>query len=572
MTSQGASGRRRDTLTPADSLSTLTQSGTDANEDLRRRLTYLMAFRVLIISLVMGSTTLLYWLDDANLGQASALIQYGIIGATYLLTILYALLLRRGCSYKALAAGQLVGDLLIATLIVHVTGGAQSAYTFFYPLAIIGSAVVRYRKGAIVVSLSAALLFTAVSVLGWYGLLPIPAGQRLLPTDLSSLALSRALGLNLAAIAGIGTLAIQLAAQLQQSSTDLEEHRSAAADLLSLHEDIVRCLTSGLITVDADGIISTINEAAVEILGIDEDSVGKPLEACAENMTELLRSIPIDKLSRRSEIRHGRDGSMILGVSISPLYDHTLSPVGRILNFQDLTEVREMEQHIKRAERLAVIGGLAAGVAHEIRNPLASISGSIELLSGSPTADEDSKALMDIVTREIDRLNTLITELLNYSNPRPMNLVETDINEIIADTLRVFAQDNEFEKIDVDYENAAATAAISKVDPEKIRQLLWNLLRNGAQAASQGGSHLWLRVAIVGSEIVLTVRDDGPGIPKELLHKVFDPFFTTKSKGSGLGLATVHSIVMDHGGTITAEGEDGACFRVRLPYTGTHDG
>lgn len=574
--SSDASRRGELGASPAESLTKLPLSETAASS-LHRRLTYLMAFRVLLITLVMGATTLLYWLGDIDLSESNSVVLYVIIGITYLLTLVYALVLKRTQNLGTWAAYQLAIDLVIATIIVHVTGGAQSAYTFFYPLAVIGSAVVRYRKGAIIVSLAAGILFFAVSYLGWRGILPVPYGQRLLPTDMSALAFSRAVALNLAAIAGVSAMAIQLANQLQRSTADLAVHRSVAADLLTLHQDIIRCLTSGLATVDLNGKLLTINQAAADILGCNAArSVGEPLSTISTSLASLTKEISINEQARRGEVQHrtGEAATQTLGVSISPLVDHKGHSIGRVINFQDLTEVRQMEDQVKRAERLAVIGTLAAGVAHEIRNPLASISGSIELLGSDPSTDEDSAALMRIVTREIERLNDLITELLDYANPRAPSLTTFDLCEVVRDTLRVFAQTAKFSRVSVEFEGDDEGREIRvEADPERIRQLIWNLLRNGAEASVQGGQHLWVSVDALEAEAELVFRDDGPGIPQEVLAHIFDPFFTTKAKGSGLGLATVHSTVSDHAGTITvtSESNQGACFRVRLPYHHAHD-
>jgi two-component system sensor histidine kinase PilS (NtrC family) len=557
-----------DTLSPADSLTQLAQSS--GGSELHRRLIYLMLFRVVLISLVLGATTVLYWLSDVDLAQPNVLMVYAIVIATYVLTIVYAILLRRERPGKWIAHAQLIGDLAIATILVHITGGAQSAYTFFFPLTIIGSAVVLYRRGAVMVTVAAALLFSTVSLLGWLEVLPAPVGQRVLPHAATGLEFGRFLALNLAAIAGVGALAFNLGGQLQRTSASLEEQRTAAADLLTLHEDIVHCLTSGLITVDTNGKVMTMNQAAQDILGVPiPAAIGRPLGRTSTPLAELLQQTPESRPARRGEVAQpvGK-GELILGVSISPLYNHHYDVVGRILNFQDLTEMRTMERHVKRAERLAVIGGLAAGVAHEIRNPLASISGSIELLGKSPDADEDSRALMSIITREIDRLNNLITEFLEYARPRPPSLVDLDLPGLIDDTLRVFAQDPRFEDVTVDFELPEDEVPQLRADPEKLRQLVWNLLRNAAEAASDGGKEVQIGIRLQESGLSLRVQDNGPGIPSELIDRVFDPFFTTKATGSGLGLATVHSIASEHGGSVNAQNlaSGGAMFTVELPY------
>jgi two-component system sensor histidine kinase PilS (NtrC family) len=239
--------------------------------------------------------------------------------------------------------------------------------------------------------------------------------------------------------------------------------------------------------------------------------------------------------------------------------------VGRVLNFQDLTDLRKMEKQVQHAERLAAIGTLAAGVAHEIRNPLAAISGSIELLRSAP--DEDNRPLMDIITREIDRLNSMIGDLLDYANPGPREFVEFDFAALVHETLTVFARDTDLGTVQVEMVDGALESGLPIVgDPSKLKQVLWNLLRNAAEAAQGGGGTISVNVFTDKQEAVVVVADSGPGIDEAEISRVFDPFFTTKKSGSGLGLATSHNIVVEHGGTIRAEsGDDGARFEVRVP-------
>jgi two-component system sensor histidine kinase PilS (NtrC family) len=237
-----------------------------------------------------------------------------------------------------------------------------------------------------------------------------------------------------------------------------------------------------------------------------------------------------------------------------------------VINFQDLTELRRMEHEVRRAERMATVGQLAAGVAHEIRNPLASISGSVELLRQGPQLTGDDRALMEIVTREIDRLNGLISQLLEYASPRPRQVVDFDLAVLLEETVRVFQQDKNFAEVEVTLSGTGAPVPIA-ADPAKVRQVAWNLLRNGAEAAAQGGRHVHLSVAADADAAVIEIDDDGPGIPADLAPRIFDPFFTTKKRGTGLGLATCHAIVTEHGGSIevASEAGKGTRFSVRLP-------
>lgn len=537
-----------------------------ADEDLRRRVVYLMLFRLVLISLVLGATLLIAWLSAADLRSPSSLVLFAIIGTTYLLTIIYALVIGRVTRLKRLTDVQLALDLAISAILVHVTGGAQSAYTFFFPLSIIAAATIRFRSGTIVVALLAMLVFAGVSLLGWLALLPIPEGQRILPSDLSGAQLGRALALNLAAFAGVAMLAHNLGGQIQRTSASLESQRTAVADLYTLHEDIVRCLSSGLITVDSRDVVLTINQAAGEILAVSaNDVVGRLVHRVLPGIQGIFAQLTGREILRRAEllIRRPDGGEQCLGLSVSPLRTNRDEAIGRIISFQDLTEMRHMEQQIRQAERLAVVGTLAAGVAHEIRNPLAAISGSIELLRSTPQADEESRALMSIVTREVDRLNRLITDLLEYTNPQPRELVRFDLAELTRETIQVFEQDPGFRNIALVFEAAPQVVEVS-ADPGRIRQLLWNLLRNGAEAA---GSRVEVGLRRDGGLAVVEIADDGPGIAPEHLERVFDPFFTTKSQGTGLGLATCHSIIREHGGSIRIHNraEGGCCFVIHLP-------
>ena len=563
---------------PAESLAGLAAAqlpaaaGRDA--ELRRRLTYLMLFRVVLISLVLGAATLLYWLAGADLAAPSAVGLYGIISVTYLLTIVHALLLRGGAGrVERLAHIQLATDVVISAVLVHLTGGAQSAYTFFFPLTVIGAAVIASRRATAAVAMSAAILFLLVGLLGWAGVLPSLSGQALPPSALTPIELSRSLGLNLAALIGVSVLALALSRQLQLASATIEVERSAAADLITLHSDIVRCLSSGLLTVGRDDRVLTINQSACEILDTTpREASGAEIERVLPGLAPRLSELGERGSLQRGELTVRRDGraDLVLGVSVSPLFDHGGRFLGRVVNFQDLTELRKMEESVRRAERLAVVGGLAAGVAHEIRNPLASISGSIELLRTMPQADDDSRALMTIVTREIDRLNLLLTDLLDYANPRPMRVAPLDLAELVRDTVRVFGQDRSLAGVAVELVGEEDLPAVEmEGDAAKLRQVLWNLLRNAAEAAGRGGGRVRVELRRGDDEAQVRVEDDGPGIPPEHRDRLFEPFFTTKARGTGLGLATVHSLVTDHRGTIEVDSDPGrgTCFTVRLPYT-----
>jgi two-component system sensor histidine kinase PilS (NtrC family) len=300
------------------------------------------------------------------------------------------------------------------------------------------------------------------------------------------------------------------------------------------------------------------------------DAVGQPIERVMPALPALLKALPENAPLRRSEIsQRCADGlTRTLGVSLSPLVDSEGHVLGRILSFQDLTELRRMEEVVSRSERLAAIGRLAAGVAHEIRNPLAAISGSVELLAQSPSTDADQKQLMDIVTREVTRLNSLISDLLDFARPRRPDPQPLDLSATVAEMLKVFEHDK---RLDGSRVQLKANGAVTiEADPGQLRQVVWNLVRNACEADESNGL-VDVEVGTVDTDgekwARLAVRDRGPGISDEHRSRIFEPFFSTKQGGTGLGLATVHRIVEEHRGKVlaTAPSDGGARFEVLLP-------
>ncbi|HET6614007.1 MAG TPA: ATP-binding protein [Kofleriaceae bacterium] len=546
----------------------MTGTPRDPSGDPRRRVAYLMLFRIGLVSVVFGSLLMLSWWSDSALGDTSTRLLFGLIAATYVLTVVYAVMLRRGTDPARLASLQIAADLAIASVLVHATGGAQSPYSFFFPLSIIGAAIIWFRTGA-AISLSASIvLYVAVSLLGWWGILPPIEGTIVLPSDLTQVELLRALALNIATFLAVGALVVNLAGQLARTSAVLETEREGAAILRTVHEDIVRSLAGGLITVDNNGAVLTINDAACEILAVSfQASKDKPIQNVVPALGAHLENLGPRAVVRRLELTldSGEGDGRTLGISITPLLNHQDGVLGRIINFQDLTELRAVERRARQGERLAAIGRLAAGIAHEIRNPLASISGSIELLAAAPAeADDDERALMDIVTREIDRLNHLLTDLLEYANPRPRQAVPVEVPELCAAAVRAFEKDPRAAAVTVRVDPGDGDAPLVSTDPSKLEQVLWNLLRNAAEA---GASHITIATAAAGDRAIITVSDDGPGIPAASRDRLFEPFFTTKRHGTGLGLATAFAIITEHAGTIeaTERAAGGTEFSITLP-------
>ena len=526
--------------------------------DLGRRVARLLLLRTFVITAVLGLS--LWILTRAGPpSRVEVWLQSSIIAATYLSSIVFGVLLRGRMSPRRVARPMLANDLLLTSALVYVSGGAQSPYAFLYALTIVAAGALSYRRGAVVVTIASLGALCVVSLGAWLRVIEVPSSQ-VQPWMQSAPELVRSLGITGAALVGVGALSFIFGDQLQRGAETLATTRRAAAELLTLHQDIVRSLSSGLITLTPEGRVLTANHAASEILRRPVGELaGAPIQEVLPGISDVLDT-------RRLDLRvPARGVELTIGATVSPLRDAKDQVIGRVVNFQDLTELRRLEQHARRAERLATVGHLAAGVAHEIRNPLASISGSIELLRASPQASEDDRTLMTIVHREIQRLNVLIGDLLDYANPRPKQPVDFDLGVLVDEVLQVARADVHFAQVELT--SAVDSPLPLHADPANLRQVGWNLLRNAADAAAPAGKHVRIEARAHDGGARIVVEDDGPGIANELLSRVFEPFFTTKPHGTGLGLATCHAVVAEHGGAIDVASTPGKGTRmvVTLP-------
>ena len=550
---------RRDSAAPSPGDSLVGPPAPVAS-DLRRRVTRLLLLRTLVVTVVLGLSV---WISIASQpSRGAAWVQSGIITATYLSSIVFGVMLRRGVAPRRVGRPMHAADLTVTSLLVYVTGGAQSPYMFLYALSIVSAGALSYRRGAVVVALASIAAATLTSVLAWFHAIELPMSSQATPWQQSGVELVRTLGITYAALIGVGALAYIFGDQLQRGAETLATTRKAAADLYTVHQDIVRSLGSGLITIAADGTVLTANLAAGDILRrLPGVMINRRIDEVMPGLTALMAGGGGDL--RRADLTVSTSaGDLTIGVTVSPLRDVRDEVIGRVINFQDLTELRRLEQASRHADRLVTVGQLAAGIAHEIRNPLASISGSIELLKSGPQASEEDQALMAIVHREVQRLNVLIGDLLDYANPRPRQAVDFDLGALVEETLRVARGDQAFAAVEViaDVDKPLRIHA----DPAKLRQVVWNLLRNAAQA---GGTQVRITARDDAGGATITIADDGAGIPPERVAHIFDPFFTTKSKGTGLGLATCHAVITEHGGRIEVESVVGKGTKmvVRLP-------
>ncbi|MGM0577269.1 MAG: two-component system sensor histidine kinase NtrB [Myxococcota bacterium] len=555
--------------------------------DLRSKLRALIIFRVVVATFLMAATALLGagLVGEVTAPGPSDTIIYGLVLAVYALSAGYAVGLRYATlpsRVRRQAYVQLGGDALFAAVLVFITGGTSSVFTFFFSLWIVIAAVMLYQPGAIFVATVSALLmlFIGLVEMGLLGLdewMAAVQGRRLAPIEPLQDGVTGGYGsvtynvvVNVVAFYLVAFLASYLADQLRQTDQRLRENQVDLEDLRALHEHIVSSIQSGLITVNRYRQITFVNHVAEEITGYRTNEV---LYQDVTRFFSDLKAIFLneDKLmSRHEELTCQVLGGELAYIkwTITPLVDARERHIGHILTFEDVTRVREMEEQMKRAEQFATLGKLAAAIAHEIRNPLASISGAIQLLRSTVDLERDDARLMDIVSRETDALNQWITDFLTYARPRIGERVPVDVSRHIADAMVVLKADEKLANIDFEFD--ADGEALVLADPTYLKQVIWNILNNAVQAIPDGGT---IRVHVEpfdndqGAFHRIRLSDTGTGIPEEALDRVFEPFFTTKESGTGLGLATVYRIVTEHGGHASVESEvgHGTTFIVDLP-------
>lgn len=549
------------------------------SRELHEKTALLTLFR-LAVALVLIIATFFFGArgDFGFLSPSTADLVYGAVTGLLVLCAVSAMLLERWSDIRrvrTLAYVQFAGDALFATALVLLTGGCDSVFTFLYSLAIINAGVVLYRKGALFAATANAvcLSFIALGQVNIFGerFFDFVAAGNFLG---DSAALAREVGevfpayaVNLLAFFGIAVLSGFLAEQLRAADVAAAGHKSDFLELANLHENIVSSLENGLMTVSMGRVIIHANSTACAMVGRQRDNVlGRNVEELFPDMAMVLEN-PHKAAGSRSETTL----QMLLGKktylrwNISPLKNSTGDQVGHILMFFDVSHLKEMEAQVQRAERLAALGRLAANIAHEIRNPLASMSGSIQLLRNTMELEGSDRKLMDIVTREADNLNHWISEFLEYARPIKLELDEVDLAGMVREVAEMLRHDERSEGISV--ESKTAESCPIQGDRSRLRLVVWNLAINAVEAVTEGGT-VQLAVAAEGDTVTFRVSDSGEGISPENATHIFEPFFTTKKGGTGLGLATVHRLVEEHQGSILVQAsgmESGTAFVVVLP-------
>ncbi|MBC7798282.1 MAG: PAS domain S-box protein [Pyrinomonadaceae bacterium] len=486
-------------------------------------------------------------------------------------SIVYAVLWRTNKFLLTQATVQFIVDALLLTWLIWATGDVKSPYITLYTVLICLASVFFGSNGTLLMAAFCTFLFTTLATLTAFDVLPHLSN---LSELLNYQQVLQIVGFHDVAFLVVGLLAAQLPSLNSRSNVRLRETTQTLANLQILHERIVQSIRSGLVTTDLDGKIYIFNSAAEDITGYKSFEVNgwKIFDLLGNIEQPIAVSLEAAKNSEqppRFEIDFSTpEGFVIrLGYGISPLFSESGETSGLIITFQDLTEMRSMEESIRRKDRLAAVGRVAAGLAHEIRNPLGAMRGAIQVLGDRMEKDSMNAQLIDIVLRESDRLNTIITNFLHYARPKAAEFAETNINELIHDTVSLLGHSPDVRSIHELSEDLPEKPLMAFADAAQLKQVFWNLARNALQAMPNGGKFAVKLRKLSNNRLQITFADTGCGMSASQVERLFEPFSQSTTGGTGLGLSIVYQIIRDHNGTINvrSQANEGTTITLEMP-------
>jgi len=524
------------------------------------RLRWVMLSRIAIVTFLLGIATFVEVKGMETLSAISASTLFKTILLTYILSIVYLFLLKTVSNLLWNIYIQSICDVILITGMVYATGGIHSIYSVFYPLVIIYSVLFLGRRGGLVIASAAGIFYGLFADLEFYGviypIISIP-NQNYFPN--AAYVFTRIIThiLSFYFIAFLSSFVVE---QEKKTRTLLAEKESAFDQLDLLHRSIIESVDAGIITVNLEGKIKSFNRAAAEITGYSFRSVEKRI---ITDVFPGFPSLPNEKSSNgyRPAARtrfetsfYKNDGrSLSLGGSLVPLRDPQGFTIGNIIVFHDLTEINEMRESLEKSRKLAFVGEMAASLAHEIRNPLTAMSGSIQMLSKDLTLNETNERLVQIILRGKDQLESFLKDFLLIARPAPGVRSKIDLREMIIDVVDSLHYVHDWqEPVQVDL-NLGEVPMYIHANRMESRQVFWNVILNSIQAMPDGGilkivARPCMKNEIEGIEIM--IKDTGCGIEHQSIPKIFEPFFTTRDMGTGLGLAVVNRILEGYNGMI----------------------
>jgi two-component system, NtrC family, sensor histidine kinase PilS len=510
-------------------------------------LTWLVKVRILILTVLLGIELVIAQFTPVAFPLR---LFADTILLAYTISAFYLVLLHFWEEVKPQSVLQVISDLLLVTLFVYVTGGVDSSLNFLYPLVIIVANILLPRVWAYLTAALAFILYGTVLELSFFGVVPSFS-----VTHPGIRTLQSIIFVNLFGFLTIAYLAGLLSDKLRQTDKRLAYFRGELESLQALHENIVQSTSDGLITTGLDGRITLVNPAAEKLLQHTEiELLGKPIASLFEGP---LPHASADHLHGEVRFITSQNFRKTFRIIVSELRVPERGPVGFVYTLDDLTQIRRLEREVRIQDRLAAIGRLAAAIAHEIRNPLTSIAGSASLLSEMPGVNDEHRHLLQIVTRESERLNGIITDFLAYSRPKQYRYAAVDMVPLLEDTLTLLEHRLEAQNIGIRIERQyGAPKAFVVADGDRMKQVFWNFCENAVRAMKQGGT-LTISIEELGNDWQFSFADTGPGMSPQMVEKVFEPFQSQFEGGTGLGLAIVYQIVQAHEGKVWVRSKSG---------------
>jgi two-component system sensor histidine kinase PilS (NtrC family) len=490
-----------------------------------------------------------------------------VAGLTYALSLLWIVLWILGVPPRLHGALQLTGDLFILATLVYLTGGAASPFAFLFLISVAIGALMFGLRGSLTVAGCAFVLYGAMAEAIAFGLIKPPHfGTLASPHGRSALAFQ--IFVTGTGFAIVALLTSYLAHSLQRAESRLQGEREASARLFAISADVLRSVDSGVLAADVDGRVVLANPAAHRILRDESPFEGKHLSALLPlegvEWPKVLERLGLGSLVRLEGTLAG--GSVVVGCTVTALMDSASTLVGQVVHFRDLTEALEAAKRERLRERMEAVGEMAAGIAHEIRNPLASISGSAQVLGKVPGLGPNEHKLSRIIVEESRRLSSIIESFLGFARPPDPQRGPCNIAQTLDETLTLFANSSELTDAHRIVTDVKPHPHPIVADAQQLRQAFYNLARNAIQAMPSGGT-MRVEAGPEGGDYVIGWRDEGVGMEPHQIHEIFQPFKAFRKGGTGLGLAVVYSIVSDHHGDIRVESElgKGTTFTLRFP-------
>jgi two-component system sensor histidine kinase PilS (NtrC family) len=477
-----------------------------------------------------------------------------LLVAVYTLSACWFALLNLNHSYVWQAYAQIAVDLLLITWTVNRTGGVDSYFSSLYFLEILMSSILLERRGAFVAATASSVINFAHMDLAYFGYIP---STTVVWPDLPSL--QYIISLSIFGFCSVGFLSNFLSESWRRTGVELEKSTGQIAFLQAFSDRIVDSLGSGLVTTDIEGRIYLFNHAAEQITGYRTD------EALKMTIWKVCPGMAEKIDSGRFEISttHRQGIPIYLRFSVSPVMIDEKNTAGYVWCIDDVTELRVLERQMRQKEQMAAIGVMSAGIAHEIRNPLASIAGSFNLLQSDLDLDPDKRQLVQIISRETERLNRTITQFLSFARPQSPKLRPVDLAELIGETMKLMRNSPELKPAHQIV--TKLTRVEAQVDESMIRQVFYNLASNAFRAMPGGGT-LTVSLAPQNGNARIQFEDTGIGLTEEELKRLFVPFNSSFSNGTGLGLPIVYQIITAHNGTISVRSHKGSgtTFTIQL--------